>query len=50
MVLLDGVKKTYPGVQDTVVDVFDKGITKDGEHRSINFPNTVSIMTDVTIT
>lgn len=49
MVLPDDVKKTYPGVQDIVVDVFDKESTKDGEDRSINFQNTVSVMTDATL-
>jgi type VI secretion system protein VasG len=45
VVLLDEMEKAHPGVQDVFYQVFDKGTMADGEGRSIDFRNTVIIMT-----
>jgi type VI secretion system protein VasG len=45
IILLDEMEKAHPGVQDVFFQVFDKGTMKDGEGRSIDFRNTVIIMT-----
>jgi len=45
VILLDGMEKAHPGVQDVFFQVFDKGAMKDGEGRDIDFRNTVIIMT-----
>lgn len=45
VILLDEMEKAHPGVQDIFYQVFDKGIIMDGEGRTIDFKNTVIIMT-----
>ena len=45
VILLDEIEKAHPGVQDVFFQLFDKGTMKDGEGRSIDFRNTVVIMT-----
>jgi len=45
VVLLDEVEKAHPDVLELFYQVFDKGNMEDGEGRSINFKNTVIILT-----
>ena len=45
VILLDEMEKAHPGVQDVFLQVFDKGMMRDGEGRDIDFKNTVIIMT-----
>ena len=45
VVLLDEVEKAHPDVLELFFQVFDKGNMEDGEGRSINFKNTVLILT-----
>ncbi len=45
VVLLDEVEKAHPDVLELFFQVFDKGNMEDGEGRSINFKNTVIILT-----
>src|ERR1017187_10377975 len=45
VVLLDEVEKAHPDVLELFFQVFDKGNMEDGEGRSINFKNTIIILT-----
>lgn len=45
VVLLDEVEKAHPDVLELFFQVFDKGVMEDGEGRSINFKNTIIILT-----
>ncbi len=45
VVLLDEVEKAHPDVLELFFQVFDKGSMEDGEGRSIDFKNTVLILT-----
>jgi len=45
VVLLDEVEKAHPDVLELFFQVFDKGVMDDGEGRSINFRNTVIVLT-----
>ncbi|WP_213806549.1 type VI secretion system ATPase TssH [Granulicella sp. dw_53] len=45
VVLLDEVEKAHPDVLELFFQVFDKGSMEDGEGRTINFKNTVMILT-----
>ncbi len=45
VVLLDEVEKAHPDVLELFFQVFDKGNMEDGEGRSIDFKNTVLILT-----
>ena len=45
IVLLDEVEKAHPDVHEIFFQVFDKGIMEDGEGRSIDFRNTMILLT-----
>jgi type VI secretion system protein VasG len=45
VVLLDEVEKAHPDVHEMFFQVFDKGAMEDGEGRSINFRNTLILLT-----
>ena len=45
VVLLDEVEKAHPDVMELFFQVFDKGNMEDGEGRSVDFKNTVIILT-----
>src|SRR5208283_5713377 len=45
VVLLDEVEKAHPDVLEIFFQVFDKGWMEDGEGRSIDFKNTIIILT-----
>lgn len=45
IVLLDEVEKAHKDVHEIFFQVFDKGIMEDGEGRSINFKNTIILLT-----
>ena len=45
VVLLDEIEKAHPDVHEIFFQVFDKGIMEDGEGRSIDFRNTLIILT-----
>jgi type VI secretion system protein VasG len=45
VVLLDEVEKAHPDVHELFFQVFDKGIMEDGTGRSINFKNTLILLT-----
>lgn len=45
VVLLDEVEKAHPDVIELFYQIFDKGILEDAEGQSINFRNTLVIMT-----
>jgi type VI secretion system protein VasG len=45
VVLLDEVEKAHPDVLELFFQVFDKGTMEDGEGRSIDFRNTIIILT-----
>jgi type VI secretion system protein VasG len=45
VVLLDEVEKAHPDVLELFYQVFDKGNMEDGEGRSIDFKNTIIILT-----
>ncbi|MEZ9233518.1 type VI secretion system ATPase TssH [Vibrio amylolyticus] len=45
VLLLDEMEKAHPGVHDMFYQIFDKGSIKDSEGRSIDFKNTIIIMT-----
>ena len=45
VVLLDEVEKAHPDVHEVFFQVFDKGVMEDGEGRSIDFKNTLIILT-----
>ena len=45
VVLLDEVEKAHPDVHEIFFQVFDKGRMEDGEGRSIDFKNTIIILT-----
>ncbi|WP_070107550.1 type VI secretion system ATPase TssH [Burkholderia plantarii] len=45
VVLLDEVEKAHPDVHELFFQVFDKGVMEDGEGRSINFRNTLILLT-----
>lgn len=48
VVLLDEVEKAHPDVHELFYQVFDKGQMEDGEGRSIDFKNTVILLTSNT--
>ena len=50
VVLLDEVEKAHPDVLELFFQVFDKGNMEDGEGRSINFKNTIIILTSNAVT
>ncbi len=45
VVLLDEIEKAHPDIQNTLLQVFDEGRLTDGKGRTINFKNTLIIMT-----
>lgn len=45
VVLLDEIEKAHPEVLNLFYQMFDKGVLNDGEGRTINFKNTIIIMT-----
>ncbi len=45
VVLLDEFEKAHPDVHEIFFQVFDKGVMEDGEGRSINFRNTLILLT-----
>lgn len=45
VLLLDEMEKAHPGVHDLFYQIFDKGHIKDSEGRTIDFKNTIIIMT-----
>ncbi len=45
VVLLDEVEKAHPDVHEMFFQVFDKGLMEDGEGRSIDFKNTLILLT-----
>ncbi|MFT5423232.1 MAG: type VI secretion system protein VasG [Phycisphaerales bacterium] len=45
IVLLDEVEKAHPDVHEIFFQVFDKGHMEDGEGRSIDFKNTIILLT-----
>ena len=45
IVLLDEVEKAHPDVHEIFFQVFDKGWMEDGEGRSIDFKNTIILLT-----
>jgi type VI secretion system protein VasG len=45
VVLLDEVEKAHPDVLELFFQVFDKGVMDDGEGRSIDFKNTIILLT-----
>jgi type VI secretion system protein VasG len=45
VVLLDEVEKAHPDVHEIFFQVFDKGVMEDGEGRSIDFRNTMILLT-----
>ncbi|MGB0894598.1 MAG: type VI secretion system ATPase TssH [Parashewanella sp.] len=45
VLLLDEMEKAHPGVHDIFYQIFDKGSISDSEGRSIDFRNTIIIMT-----
>jgi type VI secretion system protein VasG len=45
VVLLDEVEKAHPDVLELFFQVFDKGVMEDGEGRTIDFRNTIILLT-----
>ena len=45
VMLLDEIEKAHPDVHEIFFQVFDKGVMEDGEGRSIDFRNTLIILT-----
>jgi type VI secretion system protein VasG len=45
VVLLDEIEKAHPDVHELFFQVFDKGVMEDGEGRSIDFKNTLILLT-----
>jgi type VI secretion system protein VasG len=45
VVLLDEIEKAHPDVHELFFQVFDKGIMEDGSGRTINFKNTLILLT-----
>ena len=45
VILLDEIEKAHPDVFDILLQVFDDGILTDGLGRTVNFKNTIIIMT-----
>ncbi|MGY8788816.1 MAG: type VI secretion system ATPase TssH, partial [Pseudomonadales bacterium] len=45
VVLLDEVEKAHPDVHEILFQVFDKGVMEDGEGRTIDFKNTLILLT-----
>jgi type VI secretion system protein VasG len=45
VILLDEVEKAHPDVHEVFFQVFDKGVMEDGEGRTIDFKNTLIILT-----
>ncbi len=45
IILLDEIEKAHESVQEIFYQVFDKGMVMDGEGRTIDFKNTIIIMT-----
>ncbi len=42
---IGGMEKAHPGVHDLFYQIFDKGHIKDSEGRTVDFKNTIIIMT-----
>lgn len=45
VILLDEIEKAHPDVHELFFQVFDKGVMEDGAGRSINFRNTMILLT-----
>ena len=45
VVLLDEIEKAHPTIYNTFLQIFDDGRLTDGKGRTINFTNTIIIMT-----
>jgi type VI secretion system protein VasG len=45
VILLDEVEKAHPDVHEVFFQVFDKGVMEDGEGRTIDFKNTLILLT-----
>jgi ATP-dependent Clp protease ATP-binding subunit ClpA len=45
VILLDEIEKAHPNIYNTLLSVLDEGRLTDGEGRTVNFKNTVIIMT-----
>ena len=45
VILLDEVEKAHPDVHEIFFQVFDKGVMEDGEGRTIDFKNTLILLT-----
>jgi type VI secretion system protein VasG len=45
VVLLDEIEKAHPDVHELFFQVFDKGVMEDGSGRTINFKNTLILLT-----
>jgi len=45
VLLLDEMEKAHPGIHDLFYQIFDKGHIKDSEGRTVDFRNTIIIMT-----
>jgi type VI secretion system protein VasG len=45
VILLDEVEKAHPDVHELFFQVFDKGVMEDGEGRSVDFKNTLILLT-----
>ncbi|TDO98036.1 type VI secretion system ATPase TssH [Marinomonas balearica] len=45
VLLLDEMEKAHPGVHDLFYQIFDKGHIKDSEGRTVDFKNTIIVMT-----
>jgi len=45
VVLLDEIEKAHPDVHELFFQVFDKGVMEDGEWRTIDFKNTIILLT-----
>ncbi len=45
MILLDEIEKAHPDVFNVLLQVLDDGRLTDGQGRTVNFKNTVVIMT-----
>ncbi len=45
IVLLDEVEKAHPGIQETFLQVFDKGTLQDDKGNDVDFKNTIILLT-----
>ena len=45
MILLDEIEKAHPNVYDSMLQIFDDGRLTDGHGRTVDFTNTIIIMT-----